>query len=134
MALVMLRGMIVKMFINHLIGFLAAGFMLLSLSYSLLKRLRFKCKKLLNFHCYAGYVSVVLVLIHVFISMNQISFSSGLIALLSMLFILVSGTVMRYFGKIISKNILILRYMHITFAVIFISALLIHIIEYFLLT
>lgn len=121
-----------EIYINHFIGWLAAGFMLLSLSYPLLKKIRLRGKMLLRFHYYFGYISIILGSIHALANLAQISFSAGLICFLSMLLIMISGIVMKHLSKVFLKYILVWRYIHVVLAVVCVAALLIHIINYFL--
>lgn len=121
-----------EIYINHFIGWLAAGFMLLSLSYPLLKKIRLKGKILLRFHYYFGYISIILGSIHALANLAQISFSAGLICFLSMLLIMISGIVMKHLSKVFLKYILVWRCIHVVLAVVCVAALLIHIIKYFL--
>ncbi|MDP4145152.1 MAG: hypothetical protein Q8936_11840 [Bacillota bacterium] len=117
------------MFLNHLIGWMAAGFMLLSISYSILKRIKLKGKHL-RFHCYFGYTSIILATIHAVANLTEISLSASLICLLAMLIIMVSGIIMRHFRNIFLKNIWIFRFIHIILAAICSVALVIHVVEY----
>lgn len=120
------------MLIVHMIGWLAAGFILLSLCYPILKRSKIKGRHL-KFHCYFGYISVFLASIHAIVNLTQISLSAGVICLLSMLLIMISGIIMKHFRKIFSKNITVWKWIHVVLSIICSMVLVFHIIEYLLL-
>lgn len=121
------------MSIIHIIGWLAAGFMLLSFCYPVLKRTKIKGKHL-KFHCYVGYISILLASVHAIVNLAQFSFSVGVLCIFSMLLIMISGIIMRHFGKLFSKNIAVWKWIHIALSVICAMTLIFHIIEYLILS
>lgn len=109
---------------NHLLGIIALIFVILSISYFVLKRMKIK---FLKFHCYFALIGTVLAIIHAHDSLFTLDFTFGKAALLIFICLDISGLMMRYLRGINKKY---LRYTHIALSIFFVIMLIFHIIYY----
>lgn len=109
---------------NHLLGIIALIFVVLSISYFVLKRMKIK---FLKFHCYFALIGTVFAVIHSYSSLFVLEFTFGKAALLIFICLDISGLMMRYLKGINKKY---LRYTHIALSIFFVIMLIFHIIYY----
>lgn len=128
--------------INHVIlGWLSFLCFALGCSYSLFKRnkkirniTKMPIRKLLDFHCVFSIIATFLAFIHMQQNIINFRFSTGYVSLFLMIIITIIGVIMKYFKSIYMKYRIFLLYTHITLSVILVVTLLLHIIEYILLS
>lgn len=109
---------------SHLLGIVALIFVILSISYFVLKRMKIK---FLKFHCYFALIGTVFSVIHANTSLFTLDLTFGKVALLIFICLDISGLMMKYMKRINKKY---LRYAHIVLSIFFVVALIFHIIYY----
>ena len=126
---------------NHeLVGWAVCAFLILSCSYSLIKRcksirskIKVPFKNLLDYHCFLSISATILAFIHVGGNLWNIRLSTGYVSLLMMVLVTSIGIIMKYFKKIYVKHRMFWLCSHILLAIILIGSLSLHIISYLLL-
>lgn len=110
--------------VNHLLGIIALLFVVLSISYFVLKRMKIK---FLKFHCYFALIGTLFAVIHAHDSLFTLDFTFGKAALLIFICLDISGLMMKYLKGINKKY---LRYTHIALSIFFVLMIIFHIIYY----
>lgn len=126
---------------NHeILGWVICGFLILSCSYSLIKRcksirskIKVSFKKLLDYHCFFSILATILAFIHVGGNLGNIRLSTGYVSLLMMVLVTLIGIIMKYFKKTYLKHRMVWLYLHILLTIILIGSLSLHIFSYLLL-
>lgn len=119
-----------------IIGFIAFGFFVASISYSIWKRLKIlnikiNRKKLLNIHCVLAILGTGFTLIHVILNFSEVRLSISYICLFSMMLVTTSGIILK-FVKGISKYRKKFIFFHTVFTFVFFVSLAFHVIGYYL--
>ena len=119
------------------LGWIAGAVFLICLCYFILKKIKIyhsnakiNLRQVLNFHCYLGLIGTVIAILHVGKNIIFIQFSAGFVCFFSMILLCISGIVIKCSKRISPASRKIWRFTHIGLAIVFVVALMWHILLY----
>lgn len=119
------------------LGWIAAVMFLICCCYFIIKRIilrhtefKINLRQALNLHCYIGLIGTVIAILHVGKNISFLGLSAGFVCFFSMILLCISGIVIKCFKRILPVSRKIWRFIHIGLAIVFVVALIWHILLY----
>ena len=118
--------------IRCFIGYTALILFIYALAFKKLNKLlgKIKMKKLIYIHAFVGMLMLILVIVHVVMSRQELTLNFGTIALFLVICIFLTGIIVSHIKKVRRK---IFIYIHITLSFITLFCVIFHIIECYIL-
>lgn len=124
---------------EKILGFISIIFILLNLSYILVKHIKkvnksieIDMKKVLTVHCFAGIAAAIIAIVHIGNNVLDPEFSFGYISFVIMLLIIITGIIVKYYREVLFINKIYWRFIHIMLTIFFIMMLFLHVLTNFM--
>lgn len=119
---------------EKILGFISIIFILLNLSYILVKHIKkvnksikIDMKKVLKVHCFTGIAAAIIAIVHIGNNVLNPEFSFGYISFVIMLLIIITGIIVKYYREVLFINKIYWRLIHIMLTIFFIITLFLHV-------